>query len=150
VAKHQAVFEFAQIDAEFHAPFPAWRKLDGSGTTECRRIVILRASGHANHNAFRVTADVNPVDLALPCPCETVQGSANRYGHGTGTPDASTSRGFGVGGQGEPAFRPEKLGDFCQKRQLIVLRFHHAREGSEILVALCIARDKADSLILAV
>src|ERR1700682_4297010 len=73
VAKNQAALKFRKIDAEFGAMLAARREFDGGGATEGRRVVVLRAGGDADHDGFRIAADVDPVGPALSCSGEAVE-----------------------------------------------------------------------------
>src|SRR5207248_11311828 len=77
VAEHQPPLEFVQIAADFFAPLASRFQMNGAGSAKSGRIVVLRAGGHADHDGFRVAADVNPVLQAQLCAGEPVERRAD-------------------------------------------------------------------------
>src|SRR5262249_13655340 len=88
VTEHQATLEFGQGDAEFGAALAAWRQFDRGRSAKRGRVVVLRSGGYVNHDGFGVSADVNPVGLALAGTGVAVEGGTNRNCHGAGAADA--------------------------------------------------------------
>src|SRR5208282_5299373 len=73
ITNGDAAFQLVEIDAQLDAVLAAWLKLDGRGAAKSWRVMILRAGGNIDDDGFGVTADVNPIDLALPCSGVAVQ-----------------------------------------------------------------------------
>src|SRR5260370_11396919 len=105
VSDHHTALELVEIDTQFDAMFAAGRQFDGSSAAKRRGIVILRAGGNVDDNGFRVAANVDPVDLALPCSGETVKRGANGYSHRAGAADACSLASFRIGAQRGAALR---------------------------------------------
>jgi len=61
VAEDEPPLEFIQVAADFLAPLSACLQMNRAGAAKRRWIMVLRAGGHANHNSFRVAADVDPI-----------------------------------------------------------------------------------------
>src|SRR5262249_1026803 len=81
VAKYEAPFEFACVEAQFNTAFATGRKFDGSGAAECRRIVVLRSGGNFDDDPFRVAVDADPTHFDVPGWGETAQWGTNGDGH---------------------------------------------------------------------
>src|SRR5690242_19189405 len=125
---------------------PSGRKFDGRSAAKSRWVMVLRACGNVDDDGLSVAADVNPIDFALPCSGEAVEGGANGHGHSTGTTDAGTRGGFGVGHKREAALRAEEFGDFRKERQAKALGFPERGERGKAFFALNIARREANGL----
>ena len=96
IAEHKALFEFAKINPQFHAPFAAWRQFNRSGAAKRRRIMVLRSRWNLNHNAFRIAADMDPIDFALSSGSKTIHCRTNRHGHRARSADSRARRGLGI------------------------------------------------------
>ena len=144
VAEHQPPLEFVQIAADFFAPLASRFQMNGAGSAKSGRIVVLRAGGHADHDGFRVTADVNPVLETQLCAGEPVERRANGHGHGARTADSRAGGRLGIGGQRQAHARPEKSHQMSQQRQPISLRALQRRERSKCLFPLGIPRNKTN------
>src|SRR6266700_3658797 len=94
VTQHKPLLELAYVKPQLHSALSARRQFNRRRTAECRWIMILRTSGNANHDSFRIAADMNPVHFALPCRGESVQCRADSHCHRAGPPDARTRRSF--------------------------------------------------------
>src|SRR5713226_4391643 len=116
VSNHHTALEFVEIDAQFDAMLTARREFDGRGATEGGRVMILRSGRNIDDDGFRVAADVDPVDFALPRSGEAVKSGANGHGHGAGAADACACGSFGIGGERKTAQRAEELSDFREER----------------------------------
>src|SRR5215471_5395786 len=147
VAKYEAPFEFASVEAQFNTAFATGRKFDSSGAAECRRIVVLRSGGNFDDDPFRVAADVDPIHFALPGRGKTVQRGTNGDGHCARAAYAGSSRRLGIGSQREAALRFEELGDLGEQRQMVPFRFYHSREGCEIFLSLGVAGNQANAFV---
>ena len=146
VANQHAAFQLVEVDAQFDAMFAAGRQFNGRGTTKSRRIVVLRARGNVDDDGFGIAADVNPIDLALPCSGEAVQRGANGHSHGAGAADTGTRGSFGIGHQCEAALGTEELGDLREERKTVALGFHERGETGEGFFTLSVAGHEADGL----
>src|SRR3989449_8925545 len=122
-------------------------EFDGGGAPERRGVVILRSGGNIDDDGFRVAADVDPVDLALPCSGEAVESGANGYSHGAGAADACAGRSFGICSEGKTALRVEKFGDFREEREAIALGFHERVERGKAFFALDVAGNQLDAVV---
>src|SRR5438445_3111343 len=122
-------------------------EFDGGGAPERRRVVILRSGGDSDDDGFRVAADVDAVDLPLPCSGEAVESGANGYGHGAGAADACAGRSFGICSEGKTALRVEKFGDFREEREAIALGFHERVERGKAFFALDVAGNQLDTIV---
>src|SRR5713226_4527952 len=149
VSDHYAALEFVQIDAQFDAMLTAGRQFNGRGATESRRVMILRSSGNIDDDGFGVAADVDPVDLALPCSGEAIERGANGHGHGAGAADARARGSFGIRGEREAALRVEEFGDFREERQAVAFGFDERDEGSKTFFALDVAGNQLDAVVAA-
>src|SRR5690242_18992923 len=125
---------------------PSGRKFDGRSAAKSRGVMVLRAGGDIDDDGLSVAADVNPIDFALPCSGEAVEGGANGHGHSAGATDAGTRRGFGVSHQSEAALRAEEFGDFRKEGQAKALGFPKRGVRGKALFALNIARHEANGL----
>src|SRR3989442_6842847 len=125
----------------------AGREFDGGGAPERRRVVILRSGGNIDDDGFRVAADVDPVDLALPCSGKAVESGANGYGHGAGAADACAGGSFGIRCEREAALGVEKFGDFREEREAIALGFHERVERGKAFFALDVAGNQLDAVV---
>src|SRR5206468_1201056 len=150
VSDHHAALKLVEIDAQFNAMFAAGWEFDGSGAAKRWRIVVLRSSGNIDDDGFGVAADVNPVDLALPCSGKAVERGANGYGHGAGAADACAGGSFRIRGECEAALRVKELGDFREEREAVALGFYESRKGSKTFFPFDVARDKLDTAIVGI
>src|SRR5712692_2295091 len=149
VTDHDTALEFVEIDAQFDAMLTTGREFYGRGATECRRVVILSSGGNTDDDGFRVAADVDPVDLALPCSGEAVERGANGHGHGAGAANACACRSFRIGGKREAALGVEKFGDFREEREAVALCFYEDGEGGKTFFALDVAGNQLDAVVAA-
>src|SRR5207245_2880738 len=81
VTQHKPLLQLAYVKPQLHPALSARRQLDRRRAAECRWIMILRAGRNANHDSFRIAADMNPVHFALPCRGKSVQRRADRHGN---------------------------------------------------------------------
>jgi hypothetical protein len=61
VTEDKPPLEFVQIAPDFLSPLASWLQMNRAGAPKRWRIMILRARGDANHDSFRVAADVDPI-----------------------------------------------------------------------------------------
>src|SRR5580704_4950262 len=105
IADQDAALEFVKIDAQLYAMFAARRQLDSCGAAKRGWVMILSARWNVDDDRFGVTADVYPINLALPCPGIAIERRADSHSHCTRTPDARAVRSFRIGRQREAALR---------------------------------------------
>src|SRR5258708_7340286 len=117
------------------------------GAAKCRWIVVLRSGGHANHNAFRIAADVDPIDGAPPCSGEAIQRRANRHRHRARGANARACGPFALGGQRDAAVGAEELYDLGEQRQAIVFRADQGCERGEGFRFAGVNRNQLDALV---
>src|SRR5713226_8747382 len=127
--------------------FAAGRQLDSRCAAKGRGIMVLSASGNIDDNGFGVAADVDPIDLALPCSGEAVQRGAYRNRHGARAADARASWGFGIRCECEAALGVEELGDFREERETVALGLHQSGERGETFFALDVTRNQFDAVV---
>src|SRR5580704_7274588 len=73
VAEDEPPLQFVQVAADFLAPLAARLQTNRAGAAKRRRIMVLRACGHANHDCFHVAADVDPIFQAQSRARQPVQ-----------------------------------------------------------------------------
>src|SRR5580658_10050630 len=123
------------------------RKLDGRGAAKRRRVMILRASWNVDDDRFSVAADVNPIDLALPCSRITVQRRADGDSHRARAADARTVRSLGIAGKCKAALRLKEFDDLREQREPVTLSFHKRGKRRKALFQLGVSGDELDPLV---
>src|SRR4029077_306128 len=126
VADQDAAFQFVEIDAQLDAMLASRRELDPRRAAKCRRVVILRTCRNVDDDCLGVTADVNPIDLALPCPGVAVKGGTTGDSRGARAADSGAVGSFRIRSKLEAALRLKEFHDFRQKRQPVALGLHES------------------------
>ena len=108
IAENQTALEFVEIATDLFASFAPRFQMNRAGTAKSGGIVILRSRGRANHDSFRVAADVDPIFQTQGRASEPIERGANGHRHRTRTADARASGRLRIGRQRQPQARPKE------------------------------------------
>lgn len=148
VANHDAAFEFIEIDFQRFPADAAGLEMDGRGAAECRREMILRASGNFDDDGFDIAADFNPGDAIVAGMCQAIERGAQRHGHGAGAPNACAGGSFGIGRKRKSYARPKVAHQLREKRQPMIASAFESRKRKEALRPARVARGQLDAFAM--